>query len=332
MGIISKFFDGIDSVAYFVLLSSAVKIALTCAGSKRLVGRVGRLFLYPVKSMAGIETTQLECFTPGAYIGRFGDRHFLVVEGDTNEFVTARTEPKLLLIKPQVISGNLHLVADNMKPLVIDINKVEASKNVKHGSVHGTAVVGLDCGDEASAWIDQYLQKPGHHLIFASPSVDKRSIQNGTVKYKDWTANVDSSAKMAYQDSSTYHILSEASVDDVRSKIGPSQSPVSAENFRANIVVSDVTAFAEDSWVKIYIGDAEFSPVKLCSRCVLTTVDPKTAQKAEEPLVSLRSYRKLVPSFGDSPCFGVNLILDKQGTISVGDAIYAVTGAPKLAP
>lgn len=61
-------------------------------------------------------------------------RFFLVVEGDTNEFVTARTEPKLLLIKPQLISGNLHLTADNMKPLVIDLNKVEDAKNVKHSA------------------------------------------------------------------------------------------------------------------------------------------------------------------------------------------------------
>lgn len=74
MGIISKFFDGIDSVAYFVLLSSAVKIALACARNKHLVGRVGRLFLYPVKSMAGIEVEQLECCTTGANIGRVGDR------------------------------------------------------------------------------------------------------------------------------------------------------------------------------------------------------------------------------------------------------------------
>lgn len=64
-------------------------------------------------------------------------------------------------------------------------------------SVHGgTEVVGLDCGDEAGAWLDQFLQKPGHHLLFASPSVDKRSIQNGTVKYKAWTAHVDSSDKV----------------------------------------------------------------------------------------------------------------------------------------
>jgi uncharacterized protein YcbX len=270
--------------------------------------------------------------TPGAYVGRFGDRHFLVVRGDANKFVTARQEPKLLLIQPHVDSENLHLSADNMKPLVIDLNKVEESKNVKRASVHDTDVVGLDCGDEAGAWLDEFLQKPGHHLIFSSPSVDKRSIQTGTNMFQAWTAHVDSSDKMAYQDFSTYNILSEASVDDVRSKIGTSQSTVTAENFRANIVVSDVPAFAEDSWVKIYIGDAEFSPVKLCSRCILTTINPKTAKMSEEPLVSLRRYRKLVPEFGQSPCFGVNIILDKQGTIKVGDEVYAVPGHPKLEP
>jgi uncharacterized protein len=270
--------------------------------------------------------------TPGAYVGRFGDRHFLVVRGDANKFVTARQEPKLLLIQPHVDSENLHLSADNMKPLVIDLNKVEESKNVRPGIVHGVDVVGLDCGDEASTWLDEFLEKPGHHLIFSSPSVDKRSIQKGTVRYLPWTAHVDPSAKMAYQDSSSFHILSQASVDDIRNKIGASESPVTTEHFRANIVVSDVSAFAEDSWEKIYIGDAEFSPVKLCSRCIMTTTDPKTAIRSEEPLVSLRRYRKLVPVFGESPCLGVSLILDKQGTIKAGDEVYAVRGHPKLEP
>jgi len=44
------------------------------------------------------------------------------------------------------------------------------------------------------------------------------------------------------------------------------------------------------------------------------------------------SYRKLVPSFDQAPCFGLDLILNRQGTIRVGDAIYAVTGQPRLAP
>lgn len=334
MGIISKFFDGVDSVAYFVLLSSAVKIALACARSKRLVGRVGRLFLYPVKSMAGIEVKQLECRTPGPCIGRVGDRNFLVVKGDKNLFVTARSEQRLLLISTQVISGNLHLTAENMTPLIIDINKVEDSKDVRHASVHdGVPVVGLDCGDEAGAWLDEFLQKPGHRLIFAAPSVERRSFQNGTVKYKAWTAHIDPSAKMAYQDSTAYHVVSEASVADVCSKIDSSlKGSVSATNFRPNIIAQDVPAFDEDSWVKVYIGDAEFSRVKLCSRCIFTTIDPKTAERSEEPLVSLRSYRKLVPSFDQAPCFGLDLILNRQGTIRVGDAIYAVTGQPRLAP
>jgi len=54
------------------------------------------------------------------------------VKGDKNLFVTARSEQRLLLISTQVISGNLHLTAENMTPLIIDINKVEDSKDVRH--------------------------------------------------------------------------------------------------------------------------------------------------------------------------------------------------------
>jgi len=51
---------------------------------------------------------------------------------------------------------------------------------------------------------------------------------------------------MAYQDSTAYHVVSEASVADVCSKIDSSlKGSVSATNFRPNIIAQDVPAFDE---------------------------------------------------------------------------------------
>lgn len=56
---------------------------------------------------------------------------------------------------------------------------------------------------------------------------------------------------MAYQDSSTFNMLSESSVDDLNRHINDSSKSVTVDFFRPNIVVSGVSAFDE---VKLMIG------------------------------------------------------------------------------
>ena len=68
----------LDEPMLFLVLSSGVKAALlwnsSSADRRRLVGRVSRLVIYPVKSMKKVETDRLECLSQGAQLGRFGDR------------------------------------------------------------------------------------------------------------------------------------------------------------------------------------------------------------------------------------------------------------------
>ena len=95
--------------------------------------------------------------------------------------------------------------------------------------------------------------------------------------------------------------------------------------FRPNIVVEGCEAFDEDQWRNISIGDVEFETVKICSRCILTTIDPNTGTKDEngEPLKTLSQYRKNVNGVKDEKgvFFGMNLIPRSLGKIRVGDTI-----------
>ena len=36
----------------------------------------------------------------------------------------------------------------------------------------------MDCGDEAATWIQTFLNKPGHRIVFAGPSLQKRKMRN----------------------------------------------------------------------------------------------------------------------------------------------------------
>ena len=57
--------------------------------------------------------------------------------------------------------------------------------------------------------------------------------------------------------------------------------------------VDTSTAFDEDSWGYLKIGEAIFRTIKLCTRCNFTTVDPDLGEKHKlgEPLKTLKSYR-----------------------------------------
>jgi uncharacterized protein YcbX len=162
-------------------------------------------------------------------------------------------------------------------------------------------------------------------------------------------------------------ILSAASVETLLTHIGatapPSASPppLSAINFRPNIIVSACEAFAEDSWKEIQITDptdatpaVPLSIVKPCSRCKMPNVNPHTGEipskvkasveeEEEEDLFVTRALKlfrtgeqlQFSPSSGDpdaqpssttrwgkSVFFGQNAEPRvKRGVIQVGDLI-----------
>jgi MOSC domain-containing protein len=66
------------------------------------------------------------------------------------------------------------------------------------------------------------------------------------------------------------------------------------------------------------VGAARFRAVKAGERCVLTTIDPSTARKGKEPLMTLARHRR----WDGKTWFAINLIPDSPGaTLRVGDEV-----------
>ncbi|XP_029821001.1 mitochondrial amidoxime reducing component 2 [Manacus vitellinus] len=133
-----------------------------------------------------------------------------------------------------------------------------------------------------------------------------------------------STDEVAYPDCSPVLLLSEASMDDLNTRL---EKKAKIQNFRPNILVADCSAFEEDTWEDILIGDVEMKGTVCCGRCILTTVNPDTGViDRKEPLETLKSYRLCDPSerhiYKTSPLFGKYFAVDKTGTIQVGDPVY----------
>ena len=104
------------------------------------------------------------------------------------------------------------------------------------------------------------------------------------------------------------------------------------ERFRPNLVVDAAEPHAEDGWRRIRIGDAVLHLVKPCSRCVVPSIDPATAEKGREPLRTLAAYRR---GPDGKIYFGQNAVpaAESAGTVlEEGAGVTVLEGGPPPPP
>jgi hypothetical protein len=119
---------------------------------------------------------------------------------------------------------------------------------------------------------------------------------------------------VSFADGYPFMIIGQASLDDLNSRL---EDPLPMNRFRTNFVFTGGKSFEEDNWKKFKIGDVIFKAVKPCARCVITTTDQETAERAPEPLHTLSKYRKI----DNKVFFGMNLICESTGEVMIGDKI-----------
>ena len=118
----------------------------------------------------------------------------------------------------------------------------------------------------------------------------------------------------SFSDSHPILIIGQSSLDDLNSRLS---DPLSINRFRPNIVFTGGEAFEEDVMEHFTINNINFYGMKLCARCMITTIDQDSGEAAKEPLKTLSTYRMR----NNNVYFGQNLLHHGKGTISVGDTI-----------
>jgi uncharacterized protein YcbX len=119
---------------------------------------------------------------------------------------------------------------------------------------------------------------------------------------------------VSFADGFPFLLISQASLDHLNEQL---EMPIVMQRFRPNFVVTGTNPHAEDDWKSIKIGGLFFDIVKPCARCVLTTIDPETAEKGKEPLKTLATYRRV----NNKILFGQNVVTKQNGLIKQGDPI-----------
>ena len=260
------------------------------------------IYRYPVKSCRGEPLTEA-LVEPW---GLAGDRRWQIVDPE-GECLTAREQPRMLLITPELLPDGVRFSGPDIDDLVVD-RPTGPRIDVR---VHDDDLTAIPADPAAHAWFSKILGVDARLVYQDDPT--------GRHPNPDYAAPDD---VVNLADAFPLLLATTPSMDALNALIaaGPlaHEGPLPVLRFRPNIVVSGGAAWAEDGWRRIRIGDAEFRAVKGCDRCVMTTTDPDTAARGKEPIATLARHRR----WDAKTWFGINLAPDNPGVrIRVGDEV-----------
>ena len=279
---------------------------------------IEELWVYPVKSCAGIQLRESELTDTGLLY----DRAWMVVDTE-GEFVSQRELPRMALIQPSFKMGQLMLRAPGMLSLHLGLDVAEGPLKVR---VWDDAVDAYDMGDVAAQWFSDFLgpDAPAHlkklRLARFDPEV-KRPCDPA------WTGGVEATTQFA--DGFGLLVTSNASLADLNARLtAAGHAPVDMRRFRPNIVLGGVEAHDEDRVGAMTIitddSTAVIEPVKPCGRCPIPNIDPNTAISNPAVGDTLQTYRQ-DPRLDGAITFGMNaIVIEGDGRVlRVGQSVNA---------
>jgi len=277
-------------------------------------GQVGQLWVYPVKSCAGMAVPSVRLDATGLA----QDREWMVVDLQ-GMFLSQRSHPRMALIQPRLLEDGavLALAAPGAGELVV---QPPAQPQRLQVQVWSDTVPAHDQGDAVARWLSDFLKAPCRLVRF-----DRSGARSCSPK---WTGS--DQAHTFFADSFPLLVTTEAAGDALRARVqqagGP---PVGLERFRANVVLQGLEAHEEDHLAQLHVqagtGVVSLRPVKPCTRCPIPDIDPATALSSPDVSQALAAYRADARMDG-AITFGMHHIV-LQGTglhLRVGQPVAGV--------
>jgi uncharacterized protein YcbX len=256
--------------------------------------QVTQLFIYPIKSLGGIEIKQSLVTQRGLQY----DRRFMLVD-EQGVFLTQRTLHKMALFKLGLINNGFVISYEN-NTIEIPFSLTGTTQQVTVWDDTFEAVV---ADEKYNQWFSEQLKQP-IKLVY----MHQQSNRLVNPKY------AHNNEQLSLADGYPVLVISESSLNVLNTKL---VKPIGMDRFRPNLVINGVAPHHEDELGNFNIGSTQFKVAKPCGRCVVTTINQQTLQTSKEPLATLAKYRKV----GDNVNFGANVICLKEGQIAVGDWI-----------
>jgi len=275
-----------------------------------ITGTLTQIFVYPIKSCAGVALSQ-SILTP---LGLAHDRQWLIVD-DKGQFQTQRQIPHLAWIEPEIGEICLGLAAPGLPTISVPFAGRQANQITVN--IWNDRLPALDMGDTAARWLDEFLEIPGRHfrLVQFDPQ------QN---RFSDSAWSAPTPAGLQFADGFAVNVLSESSLRQFNEHLMEhGAEPVDARRFRPNLVIDGLAAHDEDLLKTLHfeVGTLTLALelVKPCPRCQIPDINPDTSIKEPEIGEVLASYRRL-PSMDHAVCFAMNAVVrsNAMGELAIG--------------
>jgi uncharacterized protein len=264
--------------------------------------QVSQLYIYPVKSLGGIAKETVEITDTGFKY----DRKWMLAD-ENNLFISQRTCPQMALLQTAETENGIKVFHNQNSEHAITIpfkNEDDEKINVV---IFEDTCDAIEVGKEQNEWFSDMLQT-NCKLVYMPDNtrrlVDKRYADNNEIT--------------SFTDGYPILMIGQRSLDDLNEKL-KEQLPM--DRFRPNLVFTGGHACIEDEMASFEINKINFRGVKPCSRCIMTTINQLTGEKAKEPLKTLATYRMK----NNKIYFGQNVLHQQTGSISIGDGVTITT-------
>ncbi|GAA0489698.1 MULTISPECIES: YcbX family protein [Tatumella] len=266
---------------------------------------LSRLFIHPVKSMRGTAVSQ-SLVQPQ---GLSWDRMFMVTTTE-GKFITARQYPEMVLFTPLVQPEGLFIQAPDNSQVLVRFD--DFSPQVEPAEVWGSNFASCIAPEVINQWLSRFFPHPVQ-LRWTGIKPARRVRRFPEIP-------------VGFADGYPFLLINQSSFYDLQNRC---PAGIRLEQFRPNLVVAGASAWDEDQWSVIRVGDITFDVAKPCSRCIFTTVSTERGVKhpSGEPMTTLKMFRLAADSSGDID-FGLNLIARNSGVIRCGDDVTVLARKP----
>lgn len=256
---------------------------------------VNELYIYPIKSLAGIPIQSAKA----EEMGFEHDRRWMLID-EKNQFVTQRTHPHLSQFYPKINENKIEIShQDTTHEFFID----ESLEEIIFSKVWDDESKVFEVNKASSKWFSEALG-------FTCKLV--KIVNDGDRKHNSTKLNQTLNVSLA--DGYPYLLIGSESLNFLNGKL---EEKITIKRFRPNIVISTEFPHEEDAFDTFQIGNVKFKNAKPCGRCVMVNNNPMTGIMNKEPLKTVSTYRKV----DNSVLFGTNILCLNEGIIAIGDVL-----------
>lgn len=257
---------------------------------------VRELWIYPVKSLAGLQVDSLSFDDSGPE----GDRRWMLVD-QHGRFVTQRRKMSMARFRLARVDSRIQITSPSGQTLLLPEPRPSLSYPQVAVTIWKDEMTGYEVDAAASDWFSAELEMPVH-LVWLGDKSERRVHD----------ARASDSERVGFADGYPLLVCNQPSIDELIQTTGLA---LEQRRFRPNVVVDGLPPGQELALGVWHLEEGELTLLKVCERCNIPSIDPDTGEHQKDVAAGLKSACR----FDGRTVFGVNAVARGVSTLRPGD-------------